>query len=473
VPVLGGEPKELLPNAAALTWLDREHVMFSETNSRTEATATMMGLVSAMESRAEERDIYLPPGGMAHRSWVSPDRKWVLVSEMDSKGWGPCRVIPFDGSAKGELVGPKPTRCTYAGWSPDGATMYFSADAGDGYHIWRQAFSRGKPERITFGPTEEEGIAVTPDGRSLVTSAGIRESAVWVHDARGDRQISSEGFAGVPGLGLGSEEVHSVFSPDGMKLYYPVRKQASRSWISGELWAADLDSGRSEPVLPGVSISTNFSVSPDGKRVVFEATDAKGEPHAWIAPLDRSSPPKQITGSITRLPDFAAGGRIYFQARGGEDLSLYSVEPDGGPPQRVSEPLPRMMSLLGVSPRGEWRLSGISPAIAQPVRGGTPIRICDFCSAGWGPGGNYLYLRFRDIGEQGGGRTVALGLPDGKELPDLAAGGMTSVRDTKGLNVVAEIDMQGRSIFAPGPNPSIYAYTRVTVQRNIYRIPLN
>ena len=272
-----------------------------------------------MESRAEERDIYLPPGGMAHRSWVSPDRKWVLVSEMDNKGWGPCRVIPFDGSTKGELVGPKPARCTYAGWSPDGATMYFSADAGDGYHIWRQAFPRGSPEQITFGPTEEEGIAVAPDGRSLVTSAGIRESTVWVHDARGDRQISSEGFASVPGLGLGGEKVRSVFSPDGKKLYYLIRKQASRSWISGELWAADLDSGRSEPVLPGISINTNFSISPDGKRVVFEATDANGEPHAWIAPLDRSSPPRQITGPIARSPDFAAGGRIYFQGarRGG------------------------------------------------------------------------------------------------------------------------------------------------------------
>jgi len=473
VPVLGGEPKELLPNAAALTWLDEEHVMFSELNRRTAATFTMMGLVSARESRAEERDIYLPPGRMAHRSWVSPDQKWVLVSEMDNTGWGPCRVIPFDGSTKGELAGPKPVRCTYAGWSPDGATMYFSADAGDGYHIWSQAFPRGKPEQITFGPTEEEGIAVALGGRSLVTSAGIRESTVWVHDARGDRQISSEGFAGVPGLGLGSEEVRSVFSPDGKKLYYLIRKQASRSWLSGELWAADLDSGRSEPVLPGISISTNFSVSPDGKQVVFEATDANGEPHAWIAPLDRSSPPKQIAGAIARSPDFAAGGRIYFQGSGGEDLFLYSVELDGGPPQKISEPLPRLMGFLGVSPRGEWRLSGISPAIAQPVAGGTPIRICKFCSAGWGPEGKYFYLRFRDIGEQGGGKTVVLGLAEGKDLPDLPPGGLKSAEDTKGLKVVAEIDMHGRSIFAPGPNPSIYAYTRVTVQRNLYRIPLN
>src|SRR5271166_2645070 len=112
---------------------------------------------------------------MAHRSWVSPDGKWILVSEMDSVGWRPCRVLPFDGSSSGETAGPRTARCTYAGWSPDGKTMYFSADAGDGFHIWSQRFPDGAPEQLTFGPTEEEGIAVSPDGHSLVTSAGIHE----------------------------------------------------------------------------------------------------------------------------------------------------------------------------------------------------------------------------------------------------------------------------------------------------------
>lgn len=474
VPVLGGEPKELLPNAAALTWLDREHVMFSEIEPRTAATVTaIMGLATATESRADEHDIYLPRGGMAHRSWVSPDRKWVLVSEMDNRGWGPCRVLPFDGSSKGELVGPKPARCTFAGWSPDGATMYFSADAGDGYHIWRQAFPSGSPEQITFGPTEEEGIAVAPVGRSLVTSAGIRESTVWMHDARGDRQISSEGFAGVPGLGLAGLMVCSVFSPDGKKLYYLVRKQPSRSFLSGELWAADLDSGRGEPVLPGISINDDFSISPDGKRVAFEANDAKGEPHVWIAQLDRSSPPRQITESIARRPNFTSGGQIYFQAREEDDWFLHYEDPDGSSPQKPSsEPLPKTMILIGVSPRGKWRLSG-NPVVAHPVGGGTPIRICDFCSAGWGPEGKYFYLRFRDIGEQGGGKTVVLGLAEGKDLPDLPPGGLKSAEGAKGLKVVAEIDMNGKTVFAPGPSPLVYAYTRVTVQRNIYRIPLD
>ena len=112
--------------------------------------------------------------------------------------------------------------------------MYFSADTGDGFHLWRQRYPNGEPEQITFGPTEEEGIAVAQDGRSLVTSAGIRQSSVWLHDANGDRQISFEGFAALPGLGVGGTAARSVFSPDRKKLFYLARKESSRAWKSGE-----------------------------------------------------------------------------------------------------------------------------------------------------------------------------------------------------------------------------------------------
>ena len=78
--------------------------------------------------------------------------------------------------------------------------MYFSGDAGGAFHIWRQSFSGGRLEQITSGTTEEEGIAMAPDGRSIVTSIGIVEGTVWVHDEKGDRQISSEGYAEAPSL---------------------------------------------------------------------------------------------------------------------------------------------------------------------------------------------------------------------------------------------------------------------------------
>ena len=92
VPVLGGQSQLLLSNANGLTWIDAHHVMFSEIKS-----GIHLAVVTATESRSEQRDVYVPPRetGMAHFSYLSPDGKWVLVVEMVNGGWMPCRLVPF------------------------------------------------------------------------------------------------------------------------------------------------------------------------------------------------------------------------------------------------------------------------------------------------------------------------------------------------------------------------------------------
>jgi len=151
-----------------------KRVLFSEVMN---GTSLHMGIVTATEGRAESREIYFPQheNAMAHYSYASPDLKSVLVVEMDqSHAFGkPCRLLPFDGSSAGRPIGPQGT-CTAAAWSPDGKWMYFGARVGGKAHLWRQKFPDGIPEQITFGPIEEEGIAIAADGKSLVTSAGNR-----------------------------------------------------------------------------------------------------------------------------------------------------------------------------------------------------------------------------------------------------------------------------------------------------------
>src|SRR5437868_15511123 len=66
VPVLGGEPRLWLPNASGLVWIDKSRLLFSEIKDQ----ALHMAIVTADESRAGSRDLYVPPHerGMAHRS---------------------------------------------------------------------------------------------------------------------------------------------------------------------------------------------------------------------------------------------------------------------------------------------------------------------------------------------------------------------------------------------------------------------
>src|SRR5262249_32926771 len=151
-------------------------MMFSEIR-----TGVHMAVVVSGEDRAGQRDVYVPHDEpeMAHRSYMSPDGKWVLLVEMDIDHlWEPCRLVPADGSSPGHKVGPPGGGSTCAGWSPDGQWMSFTSNAVSANHIGRQRFPDGRPEQITAGPPEEEGIAMAPEGRSFVTAVSLLGAAL-------------------------------------------------------------------------------------------------------------------------------------------------------------------------------------------------------------------------------------------------------------------------------------------------------
>ncbi len=151
--------------------------------------------------------------------------------------------------------------------------MYFSADTGSGVHIWRQRFPDGNPSQITFGVTEEEGIHFAPDGRSFVTSIGTSQSTLWVHDSRGDRQITSEGYSFWPSI-----------SPDSKKLYYLVRAGGTESYIKGGR-VTSLETGQRQRLLPYFQMQ-RYTISPDGQRLVFTAVEEKGSTPVWLVSLN-------------------------------------------------------------------------------------------------------------------------------------------------------------------------------------------
>jgi eukaryotic-like serine/threonine-protein kinase len=338
VPVLGGEPRLMLRNASGLTWIDNGELLFSEIKG----AGVHMAIVTATESRANERDVYVPPRerGMAHRSYPSPDGKWVLLVEMNNGTWLPCRLVPFDGSGAGKPVGPPGARCTSAAWSSNGHEMYFSSEGGGRFHIWRQPFPDGTPQQLTSGPTDEEGIAMAPDGRSFVTSVGMEQSTVWIHDGHGERQVSSEGYASDP-----------LLSADGGTVYYVLRRSGgSVAVTNGELWAADVATARSERVLPGFSISS-YDVSRDNKSLVFAALGVDRKEHIWLAALDRRFPPRQISsGTQESSPVFSPTGDVFFRASEGAFNFVYRMNQDGTGRQKVlSDPI---LDVDSVSPDG-------------------------------------------------------------------------------------------------------------------------
>ena len=377
VPVLGGAPQPFLPNASGLVWIDPRKLMYSEIMS-----GVHMGIVTSTESRGEERSIYFPPmqGGMAHRSALSPDGKSVLIVEMDGGGWLPCRLMPFDGSNTGRAVGPRASQCTTAAWSPDGQWMYFSSNAENGFHIWRQRYPDGVPEQITFGPTEQEGTAISEDGKALITSMGTQLATISLHDLAGEHPLTSETFAMLP-----------TFAPSVGRVFYLVRSVSARAYASGELWSVNVANGQKERMFPG-RVMGSYSISSDAKKVVFTTVEDEADRGVWIADLDRRAPPRQLTKGGEFRAFFGAPGEIVYLSQGPVRY-LYRMKEDGSENRRIS-PKP-ITYLVSVSPDGGWAVT--LNAREDSNGGGTRLELLsladepsfalcsDDCSLGFGP----------------------------------------------------------------------------------------
>lgn len=447
VPTTGGMPTLLLGNTAGLTWIAPHQLLYSEIDR-----GIHMRVVTSTDDRADPRTVYLPSHerGMAHYSYLSPDRRSVLVVEMDRTGdWQRCRVVPFDGSSPGVEVGPA-GHCTSAGWSPDNRWMYFSATVAGHSHLWRQRYPRGEPEQITFGPTEEVGVTVAPDGRSVLTSLGLQRRSIWVHDASGERPVTSDAIASAPWL-----------STDAQRLYFLV---ASASDSPAFLWRLDLRQGQKEPVLPGVAM-LSYDISPDEREVVF-AVDHGGEMQIWIAPLDHHLPPRLLARGADQ-PAFAGRGEVYFRLLGDRTNYLYRMRDDGSSEQRALD-FP-ILQFQSVSPTGRWvtalavidgrvstTIMGLGKDTFRWVRGG-------YWVTRWSRDGRNLYISARgaSLSDSDGTLDIALTGSAPPDIPSLAAAAGTRIlpHDAAG--------------FAPGPDPDTYAFTKTEWLRNIYRIPLH
>jgi hypothetical protein len=113
-----------------------------------------------------------------------------------------------------------------------------------------------------------------------------------------------------------------------------------------------------------------------------------------------------------------------------------------------------------------------SGLLAYPIQGGSPIRICTFCDAAWSHDEGFFYLRLRNEGGGEGGRAFVLALPSGKSLPKLPRGGVDREEDLAGLPVVRTIELMDVPHISFSIDPAVYAFSRVKVQRNLFRIPL-
>jgi hypothetical protein len=240
-----------------------------------------------------------------------------------------------------------------------------------------------------------------------------------------------------------------------------------------ELWRTHLESGNNESLAPGVSIQ-EYDISMDGKEVVFSTQPPGKATQLWLATLDRSSPPQMIASSGENSPRFGRDGQILYRLSDGTTHYLARMRRDGSGRSKVtSYPIGNVQT---TSPDRRWVVSIMRQphgdggySIAVPADGGAPRQICTSgCTVNWSANGTFLYIGVERPSRTSAGKTAAIPIPVGEMFPHLPPSGI-GVEDALLLRGARVID--GFNI-SPGPDPSVFAYVKTTVHRNLFRIPL-
>jgi hypothetical protein len=170
---------------------------------------------------------------------------------------------------------------------------------------------------------------------------------------------------------------------------------------------------------------------------------------------------------------FGADGEIYFRAVEGASTVVHAIKLDGSNRRRLSE---RGVGLKGVSWDGNWIVTrihdqGEGTTTAISLRDGRSLSLFEFQSThfSWARDKILISVPIRGGSYGLAGKTYVIPLAAGQVFPPIPPGGFRSVAEIAQLPGATVID--GIDIVA-APTGDVYAYSRQSVQRNLYRIPL-
>ena len=227
------------------------------------------------------------------------------------------------------------THCLLAGYpefSPDGRRLAFTCSSDYGsYGIYLVPKEGGSAERVVQITGNPQGLAWSRDNRIVFSNdPGINEGRLWTLDLA-TRKVDP--------LPVSDDARFPAFSPNGAQLAF------ARGYDNVNIWKVDpRDGAAPQRFVFSTRIQENARISPDGRRVAFDATRS-GAHEVWLADSDGSNPVQatHFNAGISGSPAWCADSRrIAFDSRIGGPVSVYVEDVSERIPRRVEANIPEV-----------------------------------------------------------------------------------------------------------------------------------
>ncbi len=204
-------------------------------------------------------------------------------------------------------------------FTADGLEIAFIA----GGDVWVMDTKLREPKRITKTDGYEEELLFANDGETLYfTSIEEGQTDIWKATRKDSKQYWWQNHEFTLEKVTKDTHVESKLklAPNGKQLLY----QQGR----GDLAAIDLASGESKRLVEGFSQIT-FDISPDSRWIAYEKQDQDFNGDIWIAPLDGSKPPVNVSRHPDNdgSPKFSPDGKLlaFTGRRFDDEVDIYYV----------------------------------------------------------------------------------------------------------------------------------------------------
>ncbi len=229
-------------------------------------------------------------------------------------------------------------------WLPDGRGLLATArSAKTPQQLWHIAFPGGAVRQITAGAGGYRGVSLTQDARTIATVQSITYSNFWSvpgWEASRANKITSGRFGGYD-LSL---------TPGGKILY------TSRTSGNADIWIMDPDGKNERQFMNDESDDHSPVSTPDGRYIVFVSNRegiSKGDFNIWRMDADGTNYRQLTNMTNADNPHCSPDGRwvIYTASDGSSKGNLWKVPIDGGGPVSLTS---QTVSMPVVSPNGNF-----------------------------------------------------------------------------------------------------------------------